>query len=646
MKFKNKKIITKLRSFTSIFLALIMLSTSFTFRILAKRSGIMKNFTMADSVVTSNQTISIESIDDEDKKEELKDAETLEDNKNKNEEILQKDEIFLNLTNGEKIKYISLENDILSFSMTAINNVSKEISDSGEVYNENLTTDAVGIYSNKYTRLPENAYNFTKITVPGKNEFSYLNGKNLLDEKCILTIKALSKGKTRKFKNYETIYEGEWKAEKIVKELSNVKAVRVEISGLKGEINKFNYSIEGNADISDYLNTDSNIIFNNENEYKTCYVIVENFSECIDKDKVDLSKDFAGSNYLNSNLYTEDYNEYEKPLLRTYNNLKVQEQIVHTVILAKFDGANGKLLENAEYGLYTNAKININDKTYMPGELIESNFTNKKGEIKFEIYGFIDNFYIKEIAPPVGYNSSDSLFKLCEYEQIVETKDGIKIVGKSETEDVIRINAYDEKKKEDENLNNDTKLSSNTVNTDKNNKEGLNGKQKESSSLKSDNEKENNNLSTQTDKKKNETVEVNTNNELKINKVIKADSLVNSHGDASFVFKISSKNEKNNNLTLYRVITFSEEDKRNVTSDGNIEKSVTIAGLQNDTYEITEEVNSRYVINHIIPIKNASVNGNVASVNLDKNDKGEITFKSNKNKNSMLSDSKIFVGKF
>ena len=333
-------------------------------------------------------------------------------------------------------------------------------------------------------------------------------------------------------------------------------------------------------------------------------------------------------------MFTFTKNIQKLGLLRTYYNLKVQEQLKHTIILTKYDCNDGRLLENAEYGLYTNKKINIDDKTYMPGELIESNFTNKKGEIKFEIYGFLNNFYIKEIAPPTGYYSSDFLFKLSDLEKVIVTENGIKIAGKAEKEDeeIIRINAYDEKKKENNLLE--------EINDKNDNSE--NNKQEEIDSNVSSNGSEPKNNSNIIDVNDN----VNKNREIKINKIIKADTLIKAHGDACFIFKIASKDARNNeNITLYRIITFTADDKQNVDSNGNIEKSIVISNLPAYNYEITEEVNSRYSINHVVPIKNAIVDGNTGIVNLEKNDKGEITFKSNKNKNSLLSDSKMLVNK-
>ena len=49
MEFKTKKFIAKFRRYTSIFMAIILLATAFSLRILANCGGIMKNIAMADS---------------------------------------------------------------------------------------------------------------------------------------------------------------------------------------------------------------------------------------------------------------------------------------------------------------------------------------------------------------------------------------------------------------------------------------------------------------------------------------------------------------------------------------------------------------------------------------------------------------------
>lgn len=54
MKIRQKRIILKIRNFTSIGLALIMLTTSFMLRILANNNGILKNLAMANSVAEVN----------------------------------------------------------------------------------------------------------------------------------------------------------------------------------------------------------------------------------------------------------------------------------------------------------------------------------------------------------------------------------------------------------------------------------------------------------------------------------------------------------------------------------------------------------------------------------------------------------------
>ena len=285
MEFKTKKLITKFRRYTSILIATILLATAFSLRILANRGGIMKNIAMADSkdVIekVEYEKNNLQTGENNEIEINQKESDLFEDNKNviENNSFQPNSDVFYTLTSGENINYIDYKNNILNFSMI-INAESKSVDKENKSYesatnNENnlnkntvykqiLTSDAIGVYSAKYTKLPDDAYSFTKVTIPGKDNFSFSNEKSLLNGKYTIKIMALNKGKTRKFKNYETIYEGEWKNEDIIKNLGDIKAVRVEVSGLEEEINNFNITIEGNADISSYLSTDSNVVFNNQ----------------------------------------------------------------------------------------------------------------------------------------------------------------------------------------------------------------------------------------------------------------------------------------------------------------------------------------------------------------------------------------------
>ena len=134
--------------------------------------------------------------------------------------------------------------------------------------------------------------------------------------------------------------------------------------------------------------------------------------------------------------------------------------------------------------------------------------------------------------------------------------------------------------------------------------------------------------------------------EIKINKTINASSLIDVHGNASFIYKILGKNEnQEEKITIYKAITFSENDKTDVDEYGNITKSIVISDIENYIYEITEEENYRYQLEDIIPITSNSsvddINKKGIVVLNTTNNKGEISFINKKVNNSLLSDSKV-----
>ena len=167
MNFSTKKLITKFRSYTSIFLTLILLSTAFTFRILANYGGIMKNITMADNVIVY-ENIENHSSKDNDEAEEILN----------NLDEIQNDSSFI-FTGGKNIKYNNYNNGVLSFSLSIEGTVDEQLLKEKDVYTETITCDTLGVYANKYTKLPDDDYSLTKITVPGKNNFLTKDGNNL-----------------------------------------------------------------------------------------------------------------------------------------------------------------------------------------------------------------------------------------------------------------------------------------------------------------------------------------------------------------------------------------------------------------------------------------------------------------------------------
>ena len=133
--------------------------------------------------------------------------------------------------------------------------------------------------------------------------------------------------------------------------------------------------------------------------------------------------------------------------------------------------------------------------------------------------------------------------------------------------------------------------------------------------------------------------------EIKINKTIPSQSIYEGHGNSTFIFKIIGKDENNEQkVTLYKAITFTQEDQKNVDENGNITKSITITDVEPYKYEITEEQNYRYELDTITPVTNAQVNEKTGIINLiGIENKGEITFSNIKQNNSLLTDTELIT---
>lgn len=133
--------------------------------------------------------------------------------------------------------------------------------------------------------------------------------------------------------------------------------------------------------------------------------------------------------------------------------------------------------------------------------------------------------------------------------------------------------------------------------------------------------------------------------EIKINKTIQSQSIYAGHGNSTFIFKIIGKDENNEQkVTLYKAITFTQEDQKNVDENGNITKSITITDIDPYKYEITEEQNYRYELDTITPVTNAQVNEKTGIINLiGIENKGEITFSNIKQNNSLLTDTELIT---
>jgi len=133
--------------------------------------------------------------------------------------------------------------------------------------------------------------------------------------------------------------------------------------------------------------------------------------------------------------------------------------------------------------------------------------------------------------------------------------------------------------------------------------------------------------------------------EIKINKIIPSQTIYAGHGNSTFLFKIIGKDENGEQkVTLYKALTFTQEDQKNVDENGNITKSIIITNIEPYKYEITEEQNYRYKLSTITLITNAQVENKTGIINLiGSESKGEITFKNEKTSNSLLTDTALLT---
>ena len=230
---------------------------------------------------------------------------------------------------SENIYYITTPGKNMSPDYVYKENLSKDINFSASLsttttvasinqneYTVALTDDLLEIYTDKYYRLQDNEYEFTKVTVPCKNNFYNSNGYVLSDGNYTVKIKALYKDNvnTREISEYTTVYEGKWEDKEISKDLENVVAVRVEVSGLTESIKGFYINVKGKINIS-----------NSEYENPT-YIKNYDFTDLIDKDGNSLITDVTEENYAETRIYELDKQIYGKGQLRSSDVIRIIER--------------------------------------------------------------------------------------------------------------------------------------------------------------------------------------------------------------------------------------------------------------------------------------------------------------------------------
>ena len=230
---------------------------------------------------------------------------------------------------SENIYYITTPGKNMSPDYVYKENLSKDINFSASLsttttvasinqneYTVALTDDLLEIYTDKYYRLQDNEYEFTNVTVPGKNNFYNSNGYVLSDGNYTVKIKALYKDNvnTREISEYTTVYEGKWEDKEISKDLENVVSVRVEVSGLTESIKGFYINVKGKINIS-----------NSEYENPT-YIKNYDFTDLIDKDGKSLITDVTEENYAETRIYELDKQIYGKGQLRSSDVIRIIER--------------------------------------------------------------------------------------------------------------------------------------------------------------------------------------------------------------------------------------------------------------------------------------------------------------------------------
>ena len=410
MEFKKKRVICKIRNFTSIALALIMLTTSFVIRFLASYNGIMKNLTMANSMIK---------LDDEnvDYTNEIEKKDSIENNNHTKEdskvdeivnELKKEDIIFENSISPDHI--YSQDKDI-DFSTKIDCTILPEVYNDKE-YQVAITNDLIEVFANQYYILSDDEYTYTNITIPGKRNF-YDSNEKLQFEKYNLKIKVLYKDTVskKKFNEYEVLYDGEWQNDDISKEIDNVIAVRVELTGYNDYIKSFYINMQGKMNISNYKNNNSKSILSS------------NFIEILDEYGNSLIEDATQDDYSVKEMFEYDKNVYGKSQIRTSCSIKIEENIEddsnnidiqkNEILQENISYSNNNIKD--EYCLEI-SKVDEEDNSKVLGAEFEIFNSNGK-KIEQNISGIFDNiivknlkediYTIKEEIVPIGYQKVD-----------------------------------------------------------------------------------------------------------------------------------------------------------------------------------------------------------------------------------------------
>ena len=289
----------------------------------------------------------------------------------------------------------ALNGDInFSASLTATSTVSSE---NNEEYTITITDDLLEIYNEtddeeKYTRLDDDEYKFTSVTVPGKNNFVNANGYTIADGNYTVTIKALYKDNvsTRGLDKYEEVYKGAWGKDSITQTLEKeAVAIRVEVSGLLESIKSFNVTVKGVINVSENV---KNSVYSNPKQ-----IINYDFAELLDKDGKSLSYEI---DYSDKRIEEIDSKIYGRKVSRNKDVIQIKEYTpAPGTYSAHADIEPFRVDENVEYFTTTlNYSVSVNNK-------------DKKEIKEVEIYGVTGKDELETLIEKLKLTYSGLSFK-------------------------------------------------------------------------------------------------------------------------------------------------------------------------------------------------------------------------------------------
>ena len=264
---------------------------------------------------------------------------------------------------------------------------------SQDEYTIALTDDLLEIYTDKYYRLQDNEYEFTKVTVPGKNNFYNSNGYAISDGNYIVKIKVLYRenANTRGLGEYTTVYEGKWENSEISKSIKNAVAVRVEVSGLTESVTKLYINVNGKINISNSSYQDPTVIKNYD------------FTDLLDKNGDSLIKAITEADYKEKSIYGLDKEIYGRGLLRASDTISVTEK-------TEEPEKKGSYYSNTQISPFEIDKQIENFVTKQTHAVKVENIQNKEIS-KVQIYGVNEKSELKTLIETLKFTYNGLEFK-------------------------------------------------------------------------------------------------------------------------------------------------------------------------------------------------------------------------------------------